>query len=205
MEEKLNEGRLILRLVLLCSNSVLYTRCICTIAGARPYQPGVYGNLFRLSDSKITLAGIGGRVSINVWPKIQLEAESGYNFAEAFSQGFSDFNGTVTVSRSQVRTFDGLFGPKVYTNKGPGRLFGTLKAGFMSFNLSTSPVVTIQTVTSTFQGLDRINTFGVFYPGGGAEAFWGPIGVRIDVDDEIFFHNGAHNNLRVSFGPTIRF
>jgi hypothetical protein len=166
---------------------------------------GVYGNLFRLSDSRITLGGVGGRVSIKVWSKVQLEAESAYNFDQVFSQGFSDSTGTLTVSRTHVRVLDGLFGPKVFTNKGPVRLFGVLKGGFINFNLTSSPAVTIQTVNSAFQGLNRSNIFGVLYPGGGAEAFWGPIGVRIDVGDEIFFHSGTHHNLRASFGPVLRF
>jgi hypothetical protein len=166
---------------------------------------GVYGNFFRLSDSDIDLGGVGARVSVNIMPRIQLEAESGYNFEAAYSQGFSDYNGTVTVSNSHVRSLDGLFGPKLYTKKGPVRLFGTVKGGFINFNLATSPAVTIQTVSSAFQGINGTNTYGVFYPGGGAEAFWGPIGLRLDVGDEIFFNNGAHNNLRVSLGPTFRF
>ena len=73
---------------------------------------GVYGNFFHLSDSDIDLAGVGARVSVNIMPKIQLEAESAYNFEAAYSQGFSDYNGTVTVSTSHVRSLDGLFGPK---------------------------------------------------------------------------------------------
>jgi len=166
---------------------------------------GVYGNFFRLSDSDIDLGGVGARFSVNLMPRVQLEAESAYNFEAAYSQGFSDSNGTLTLSRSHVRSLDGLFGPKIYTNKGPVRLFATAKGGFINFNLSTSPSVTIQTVSSTFQGINGTNTYGVFYPGGGAEAFWGPFGVRVDVGDEMFFNNGAHNNLRVSFGPTIRF
>ena len=33
----------------------------------------------------------------------------------------------------------------------------------------------------------------------------GPIGFRLDVGDEIYFNDSAHHNLRVTFGPTIRF
>ena len=33
----------------------------------------------------------------------------------------------------------------------------------------------------------------------------GPLGIRLDVGDEIYGSNGAHNNLRVTFGPTLRF
>jgi len=173
--------------------------------GSDHINAGVFGNFFRLSDSDIDLAGIGARVSLHVLSMVQLEAESAYNFESAYSQGYSDANGTLTITRSHVRSLDGLFGPKLYTNKGPVRFFATAKGGFINFNLSTSPAVTIQTVSSTFQGINGVNTYGVLYPGGGAEAFWGPFGVRVDVGDEIFFNNGGHNSLRVSFGPTIRF
>lgn len=166
---------------------------------------GVYGNFFRLSDSDVDLAGVGARVSFHLLPLVMLEAESTYNFESAFSQGFSDANGTVVVSRSHVRSLDGLLGPKVHLPFGPFHLFVTAKGGFINFNLNTNTPATLDTVSSTFSGLNGTNLFGVFYPGGGAEAFWGPIGVRVDVGDEIFYHRGAHNNLRVSFGPTIRF
>jgi hypothetical protein len=46
---------------------------------------------------------------------------------------------------------------------------------------------------------------GVFYPGGGLEGRIGPVGLRLDIGDEMYFNGGAHNNLRVSFGPFIRF
>jgi hypothetical protein len=37
------------------------------------------------------------------------------------------------------------------------------------------------------------------------EGFVGPVGLRLEVGDDIYFDNGARNNLRVTFGPTIRF
>jgi len=54
-------------------------------------------------------------------------------------------------------------------------------------------------------GLGAGATYFALYPGGGIEAFAGPIGVRAEVGDNIFFNNGMHNNLRVSFGPQFRF
>jgi hypothetical protein len=39
----------------------------------------------------------------------------------------------------------------------------------------------------------------------GLEAFGGPIGIRLEVGDEVYFLNGARNNLRVTFGPQFRF
>jgi hypothetical protein len=70
--------------------------------------------------------------------------------------------------------------------------------------LSSAPV-TGGTFFSTVSNLRANNVDAVFYPGGGAEAFWGPFGLRLDAGDEIYFNNGARNNLRVAFGPTIRF
>jgi hypothetical protein len=48
-------------------------------------------------------------------------------------------------------------------------------------------------------------TFSVFYPGGGLEAYLGKIGLRLDISDEIYFNDGANNNLKIEFGPHIRF
>jgi hypothetical protein len=33
----------------------------------------------------------------------------------------------------------------------------------------------------------------------------GPIGLRLDVGDEMYFNDGTHRNLRVALGPYIRF
>jgi hypothetical protein len=166
---------------------------------------GVYGNFFRLSDGDFNLAGVGARVSVNFAPAAQLEAESGYDFEQTLTQGFTNTaTGSVTIQRTNVRLLDGMFGPKLQTNKGSVRLFVTAKGGFLHFNVSHSPA-TVSTFTGSFRELRANNVDGVFYPGGGAEAFWGPIGLRLDIGDEIFFDNGAHNNLRVAFGPTIRF
>jgi hypothetical protein len=37
------------------------------------------------------------------------------------------------------------------------------------------------------------------------EGLMGPVGLRLEFGDDIYFDNGARNNLRVSFGPTFRF
>jgi hypothetical protein len=173
--------------------------------GSDHINVGIFGNYFRPSNGAIALGGIGARVSVNIAPKFQLEVESSYNFESAYDSGFNDSNGTVTIARSHVRSLDGLIGPKFYSNRGPVRLFITAKGGFLNFNTSTSPTVTFNRVGGAFENLNGTNVYAVFYPGGGAEAFWGPIGIRADVGDEIFFRGGPRNNLRVSIGPTIRF
>jgi hypothetical protein len=42
-------------------------------------------------------------------------------------------------------------------------------------------------------------------PCGGLEGRIGPVGLRLDVGDEIYFNGGTHHNFRASFGPYIRF
>ena len=166
---------------------------------------GVFGNYVRLSDGNLNLAGLGARVSLGVLPMVQLEAESAYDFDQAFTQGFTNSaSGSVSIRRTDVRMLDGLFGPKLMTNRGPVRLFVTAKGGFANFNIGNSPA-TFGTVGNAFSNLQGSNVYGVFYPGGGVEAFFGPVGLRLDVGDEVYFNNGGHNNLRISFGPTIRF
>jgi hypothetical protein len=166
---------------------------------------GVFGNYVRLSDGSLNLAGVGGRVSVGILPFVQLEAESAYDFDQAFTQGFTNTTtGSVSIGRTDVRLLDGLFGPKLMTNRGPVRLFVTAKGGFMNFNINNGPA-TFGTAGNAYANLRGSNVYGTFYPGGGVEAFFGPIGLRLDVGDEIYFNNGGHNNLRVAFGPTIRF
>jgi hypothetical protein len=110
----------------------------------------------------------------------------------------------VNVTDSNLRVFHFMVGPKFQTNKGPVRLFVTAKGGFDEFMFSNAPA-TFGTVGNVIGNLRAQNLNATFYPGAGAEAFWGPIGLRFDVGDEIFFTNGPHNNLRMAFGPTLRF
>jgi hypothetical protein len=166
-------------------------------------EVGAYGDFFRLNDANINFGGLGGRASFNLNPYVQLEAEMTYDFARAFGEAFSN-GSTVTVVDSNVRLLHGLVGPKLETNRGPVRLFVTAKGGFLNFMFDRRPP-SFDTFTSSVENLRSSNVNGVFYPGAGAEAFLGPIGLRLDVGDEIYFRNGAHNNLRISFGPTIRF
>jgi len=50
-------------------------------------------------------------------------------------------------------------------------------------------------------GVSSGNTRPAILPGLGVEGFWGPIGLRLDGGDEIYFDHGARHNLKVGFGP----
>jgi hypothetical protein len=157
-------------------------------------EVGIFAEYFRFSDPGPTsnYIGLGGRAAFNLNSSAQIEAEMGYDFERNYTTTFS--NGVTTANvQSRLRGLHGLFGPKFQTGSGPVRLFVTGKVGFENF-----------TVTNAV-GLGSGSTYFALYPGGGIEAFAGPIGVRAEVGDNIFFNNGMHNNLRVSFGPQFRF
>jgi hypothetical protein len=167
-------------------------------------QVGVFGNFFRLNNENIDFAGLGARVGINANPYIQVEAESAYDFRQAFTETTPNGTGGFSVFDSGLRVLHFMAGPKFQTNRGPVRLFVTAKGGFLDFMFDNAPA-TFRTFGNDVSNLRARNINGVFYPGAGAEAFWGPIGLRVDVGDEMYFNNGARNNLRIAFGPTLRF
>ena len=123
-----------------------------------------------------------------------------YDFERNYTTTFN--NGITTTNvNSSFRVLHGFFGPKFQTGSGPVRFFVTAKVGFENFSFTnqgapTGFVSAVGLGTNTYLGL---------YPGGGIEAFAGPIGVRAEVGDNIFINNGAHSNLRITFGPQFRF
>jgi hypothetical protein len=166
-------------------------------------EVGAFADYFRLSNSSPVqnFVGVGGRAAFNLRPSVQLEAEMAYDFARNYTNTFSNGVTTEAVS-SRNRTLRGFFGPKFQTGSGPLRFFVTGKVGFNNFS------ITNQNATQGFVntvGLTNGTTAFAVYPGGGFEAFAGPIGLRAEIGDNIYFRKGAHNNLRVTFGPQFRF
>jgi hypothetical protein len=166
-------------------------------------EVGAFVDYFRLQQTGSNFAGVGARAAINAVPNVQIEAEMAYDFNRVFTERFTSGTGTVTVQNSNMKVLHGLFGPKIQTT-GPVRVFVTVKGGFTNFRFDPRPA-SFSTFTSSVDNLRTHNVSGTLYPGGGVEAFLGPIGMRIDVGDEIIFSNGEHHNWKVTFGPQIRF
>lgn len=164
---------------------------------------GAYADYFRLSQTDTNFAGVGMRLGVGLGHRVMLEGEMSYDFNKVFTENF-DNGGTIIVNRTNVRLLHGLFGPKVALGHSNFHPFVTLKGGFLNTRLSAAPA-TIGTFLSSVQDLRDDNVMGTLYPGGGLEGHLGPIGLRLDVGDEIYFNHGTHNNLRVAFGPYIRF
>jgi hypothetical protein len=166
-------------------------------------EVGAFADYFRFSQTspERNFVGVGGRAAVNVHRDVQLEAEMAYDFKRNFTQEFSDGVRTQFFN-TRFRTLHGFFGPKFQSGSGPFRVFVTGKVGFDNFSISN------QNVLAGFKsviGLDNGRTDFALYPGGGVEAFAGPIGVRLEAGDDIYFDHGAHNNLRVTVGPQFRF
>jgi hypothetical protein len=170
-------------------------------------EVGVFADYFRFTPGSSTtnFVGVGGRLGINVHPNIMLEGEMNYDFKRNYTNAFN--NGvTTSFVTTGVRPLTGLFGPKIQAGtSGPIRVFVTGKMGFVNIDETMSGVVSGTTFTNAVNGVGGSGTHLAFYPGGGVEGFIGPVGLRLEVGDEIYLNNGTFNNLRVTFGPHIRF
>jgi hypothetical protein len=167
------------------------------------FEVGAFADYFRLSNSSPVenFIGLGGRAAFNVHPDIQIEAEMAYDFQRNYTNTYSNGVSSVDVT-SRLRTLHGFFGPKFQTGSGPFRVFVSGKVGFDNFNVTNQNAPTGFTNSV---GLTNGTTDFALYPSAGFEAFAGFIGIRAEAGDDIYFQNGAHNNLRVSLGPQFRF
>jgi hypothetical protein len=168
-------------------------------------EVGAFADYVRLQNANnANMLGLGGRVAFNVHSSLQFEAEMSYDFERTFTATGNGTLGTNTV-RSNLSLLHGLFGPKFQTGGGPIRLFVTAKGGFLNFRGGAGVGSNTGNFTNQVNDILNGNTNGVFYPGGGLELFGGPIGIRLEVGDLMYFDNGAQNNLRVTVGPQFRF
>src|SRR5215467_15806067 len=150
-------------------------------------EVGAFVNYYRLTDPGPTrnFVGLGGRAAFGIRPNIQLEGEMAYDFKRNYTSIFSDGITTSAVT-SRLRTLHGFFGPKFQTGSGAFRAFVTGKVGFDNFNATNANPPTGFT---NAVGLGVGATYFAVYPAAGIEAFAGPIGVRLEAGDDIFFNN----------------
>ncbi len=168
---------------------------------------GVFADYLRFAPASTTtnFVGVGGRAAFNVHPNVAIEGEMSYDFERNFTTTFNN-GATTSFVRTGVRPLTGLFGPKFqFGTSGPVRAFVTGKVGFINFSTETSGVVSGSTFTGAVEGVGGDGTHVAFYPGGGLEGFAGPLGLRVEVGDEVYLNNGTYNNLRVTAGPVFRF
>jgi hypothetical protein len=169
-------------------------------------QVGAFADYFRSSPTGTNMFGVGGRVGTTILPHVRLEGEIAYDFDQEFTEGFTSTSsgGTVAFSNTNVRTLHGLFGPKLELGHGRVRPFLELKGGFVNYMFNSAPPG-YSSFSNQVGNLRAQNMNAALMPGGGVEGSLGPIGLRLDVGDEMYFNNGTHHGLKVMFGPFIRF
>jgi len=169
------------------------------------FQVGAYADYFRISQTKTNMAGLGARVGVKALSHVMLEGEMSYDFNQAFAEGFTNpSGGAITFQNSNLKVLHGLFGPKIIAGHGAIRPFLTVKGGIINFRLDPRPA-SFSGFASSVDNLRANNVSGTLYPGAGLEGHIGPVGLRLEAGDEIYFAGGAHHNPRITFGPFIRF
>jgi hypothetical protein len=182
--------------------------CFVPLASAQDdehVQVGIFADYLRFSQTDNNFGGVGARASFQAYKRLKFEGQMAYDFDQAFTEGFTDTGtGVVTVQRTGLRILHGEFGPRINIGHHAIQPFLTLKGGFINFRLDNAPA-TVGTFFSSVNGLRAKDVSGVLYPGGGLQGHLGPIGLRLDVGDEMYFNHGTHHNLSVAFGPVFQF
>jgi hypothetical protein len=169
-------------------------------------EAGIFIDYLGISQTNTNNFGVGGRFGYRIHRKVMMEGELAYDYGINFHEAYRNItNGDITaIERTSIGVTQGLFGATLQPDKGRFRPFITLKGGFMDFRLSPS-LLPLSTVESTLLGLRTSSLNVAMYPGAGVVASLGPVGLRFELGDDIYFNNGAHNNLRITFGPILRF
>ena len=190
---------IVIDLLLLCGS------CSSLFAQKR-VEVGILLDYLSISQTNTNNFGVGGRLGYRIHRNVMMEGEVAYDYGINFDEAYRNItNGDVTaIGRTSIGVTHGLFGPTLQPANGRFRPFVTLKGGFMDFRLSPS-LLPLGSVESTLFGIRTSSLNVAMYPGAGMEASLGPVGLRFELGDEIYFNSGAHNNLRITLGPILRF
>lgn len=169
-------------------------------------EVGIFLDYLGVSQTSTNNFGAGGRIGYRIHRNVIMEGEVAYDYGINFDEAFRNIaSGNISaIGRTSIGVTHGLFGPKLQSSRGPFRPFVTFKAGFVDFRLSPS-LVPYSNVVSALTGIRTSTLNPTIYPAGGLETVLGPVGLRLEVGDEVYFNNGVHSNLRIIFGPTLRF
>lgn len=186
--------------------AIVLAGCSCLVHAQRRVEAGLLLDYLSISQTKTDNLGIGGRLGFRVHHDVMAEGEFAYDYGVNFQEAFKKIkNGNVTaIENTSIGVTEVLFGPKLQRADGHFRPYVTLKGGFIDFRLSPS-LIPYSGVTSVLLGIRDSNLNGAIYPGGGGTATLGPLGLRLEFGDLIYFNQGAHNNFRITFGPMVRF
>jgi hypothetical protein len=185
--------------LLLCGNS-------CLAHAQKRFEAGFFLDDLGVSQTQTNNLGVGGRLGYRVHHNVMLEGEFAYDYGVNFREVYRSIasGNASTIEQTSIGVTQVLVGPKLQPARGHLRSFVTLKGGFIDFRLSPS-LLPYSSELSTVLGIRDSNLNAALYPGAGAEATLGPLGLRLEFGDLVYFNEGAHNNLRITFGPFLRF
>ncbi len=169
-------------------------------------EAGLFLDSLSISQTGTNNLGLGARLGCRVHSHVVLEGELAYDYGLNFHEAYVDLTSgnIVAIENTSIGVTHGLFGPMVQPAHGHFRPFATMKAGFIDFRLSGS-LLPYGGIVSSVIDLRTSNWNAALYPGAGVEASLGPVGLRLEFGDEVYFNHGGHNNLRITFGPIVRF
>jgi hypothetical protein len=185
---------------------LLFAVLVSDLRAQSRMEAGIFFDSLSISQTSTNNFGLGARFGYRIHPNVLLEGELAYDYGLNFNEAYRNItNGDITaIESTSIGVTHGLIGPMLQPAHGHFRPFATLKAGFIDFRLSPSLLPYSNIVSSVF-GLRTSNVNAALYPAGGVEASLGPVGLRLELGDEIYFNRGGHNNLRITFGPILRF
>ncbi len=177
-----------------------------TSSFAQKVEAGIVLDYLGVSQTSANNFGLGARFGYRIHRDVILEGELAYDYGINFEEAYLNVaNGDiVAIARTSIGVTQGLVGPKIQPSGGGFRPFATLKGGFVNFRLSPT-LLPYSDLASAVVGLRTSSLNAAIYPAAGIEATLGPVGLRLEAGDEIYFNHGAHDNLRITFGPIVRF
>jgi hypothetical protein len=185
--------------------SFLLALPVVSLAQSR-MEAGVFLDSLSISQTSTNNFGLGARFGYRVHPNVMLEGELAYDYGINFNEAYRNIStGNITaIASTSIGVTHGLIGPAIQRGGGHLHPFATLKVGFVDFRLSPS-LLPYSGIASSILGIRTSNVNAALYPAAGITATLGPVGLRLEAGDEMYLNQGAHNNLRITFGPVIRF
>lgn len=180
--------------------------CIPQARAQSRMEAGLLLDYLNVSETQTPNFGLGGRFGYRIHRMVMLEGELAYDYGVNFDELYLNVtNGNVAaIESTSIGVTSGLIGPMLEPAHRHFRPFVTVKGGFIDFRLSPS-LLPYGTVVSSVLGIRTSNLNAALYPAAGAEASLGPLGLRLEFGDLVYFNSGAQNNLRITFGPILRF
>ena len=170
------------------------------------FEAGLFVDYLGVSQTNTDNFGLGGRFGYRIRRTVVVEGELAYDYGINFEEAYRNIStgDMAAIQRTSIGVTEGFIGPTLRPARGHFRPFATAKVGFVDFRLSPS-LVPYSNLASTILGIRTSSTSAALYPALGGEASLGPLGLRLEAGDTIYFNGGAHNNLRITFGPFLRF